>query len=295
MQKIYIFHDTDPAGKEEYDISGNAFHTLLAACCRYCTILTLRFPQQVPAAEALEPYRIPNDERLPLDIVYAHYGTLSFGEVRSYRVCPELIALFSIVADSMFKWLWGCGYAHPEDPVFYRADGSVFFCSCIHEGECMLLPRDDEDVGKILADPLWRTCEINAQNLPHWLTIFTRTADAQERNRLAIQFADHCIDEAIPYIVDAIKTHEQIGSLIYALRCYPTIPTSYLADFVSIVANGRFEAAHESYLLIAQSAGRIEANTRSALCAALRRFCANGCQNHELAADLLDELDVASP
>ena len=95
MQKIYIFHDTDPAGKEEYDISGNAFHTLLAACCRYCTILTLRFPQQVPAAEALEPYRIPNDERLPLDIVYAHYGTLSFGEVRSYRVCPELIALFS--------------------------------------------------------------------------------------------------------------------------------------------------------------------------------------------------------
>lgn len=293
MQRIYVFQDTDPTGKEEYDISGEAFRALLHVCCRYSRILTLRFPQPIPAADALEPYRIPYTDRLPIDIVYAHDGAMSLGEVRFYRVCPEIIAILPTIADSIFKWLCGWGYTNPEDPVFYRSDGSMFFWSCVHDGICMLAPRENEDVSALLADPLWRVCGMeNDFDISCLLTYFRSIPDAQERNRLAIQFADYAIEAAIPHIVEMIQTHEQIGSLIYALRCYPTIPIKYLADFAPIVANGCFEAAHESYLLIAQYADCLNAETYADICAALRQAAANGCQNRELVEDLLEEFDA---
>jgi hypothetical protein len=52
----------------------------------------------------------------------------------------------------MFAWT---GYIMPEDPTFYRPDGSIFFKSTTHEGELTLMPRGDEDVSNVLSSGRW--------------------------------------------------------------------------------------------------------------------------------------------
>ncbi|MBE6625537.1 MAG: hypothetical protein E7622_07885 [Ruminococcaceae bacterium] len=59
------------------------------------------------------------------------------------------------ITDSIFKWIDGWGFKNPEDPCFYRDDGSAFFTSVIHEGVVKLTPRENEDVSKIISNPLW--------------------------------------------------------------------------------------------------------------------------------------------
>ena len=46
--------------------------------------------------------------------------------------------------------MYGQGHKNPEDPIFYRADGSKFFLSVIHEGELELYVNDSEDISAIL-------------------------------------------------------------------------------------------------------------------------------------------------
>ena len=71
-----------------------------------------------------------------------------------YRVCDKLCDILLKTTNHIFSWLNGWGYENPEDPTFYREDGSLFFTSTIHEGECTLFVRD-EDVSEILANKLW--------------------------------------------------------------------------------------------------------------------------------------------
>lgn len=143
MEKTYYFYDTDPTGCADYDIAKEDFVELIELCCRYCNTLSfLIWEADVKVAEKLEPYR----NLKPEAITYS-YGeicgvsllekTRVHPEARYYRVCPELCALLPKIADHIFQWLnkWGY-YNNPEDPVFYRSDGSVFFSSTIHEGEC---------------------------------------------------------------------------------------------------------------------------------------------------------------
>jgi len=70
-------------------------------------------------------------------------------------MCPELCELLLKITDSIFKWIDGWGFKNPEDPCFYRDDGSAFFTSVIHEGVVKLTPRENEDVSKIISNPLW--------------------------------------------------------------------------------------------------------------------------------------------
>ena len=59
------------------------------------------------------------------------------------------------ISDNLFGYIDGWGYTNPEDPTFYRSDGSVFLKSEIHEGEVWLMPRNNEDVSQIVADSNW--------------------------------------------------------------------------------------------------------------------------------------------
>lgn len=164
MEKTYYFYDTDPTGHAEYDIAGRDFAELIEVCCRYCETLSfLVWGAEGKAAEKLEPYRIPK----PDAITYAHRETYRVGsldgrsnvypETRYYRVCPELCAVLPQIADHIFQWLDGWGYHNPEDPVFYRSDGSVFFSSVIHDGKCILTPRGGEDVSRVISKGHWLT------------------------------------------------------------------------------------------------------------------------------------------
>ena len=156
----YYFYDTDPCGYgfEEYDIAGEDFKELIETCCRYCETLSLLILEEKAkvAEKRLEPYRIPKPEAITCD-PYAHYGWGELTGVRYYRTCPELCALLPQIADHIFRWRSGWRCHNPEDPVFYRSDGSMFFFSIIHDGECMLMPREGEDVSHVVSKEHWLT------------------------------------------------------------------------------------------------------------------------------------------
>lgn len=162
----YRFYDSDPTGVAEYDIKGDEYFKLLEACFEFCTSVSFVFCRKsgfpLKWDERMEIYRIPvtNENR----IAYGHYG---FGgecesaaniwyEIRHYRLCTESQELIRGMTDSLFSWVSSSEHCMPDDPVFYRRDGTVFFFSLIHEGECSLFPRPDEDVSRIVAKNLWK-------------------------------------------------------------------------------------------------------------------------------------------
>lgn len=125
------------------------------------------------------------------------------------------------------------------------------------------------------------------------LKIFICSADMLERNRIAFFFADYQIAEAVPMIMNIIQNpmyQHQIGSLIYALRQYSFVPTEYLFDFIPIVADGKFEAAHESYSLISEQINHLNEEEVEKIRALLIDRDFRSCANKGLVLDLLDEL-----
>lgn len=153
----YVFRDTDITGFEEYDIVGDDYKTLIDTCCKYCTVMSLYITDsKLNHLDELEKFRIPKNENIKF--IYEHYGgnPAYWASVKYYRVCPELKELLLKISDSIFKWLNGWGYKNPDDPTFYRKDGSVFFTSTIHDGECILMPKENEDVTGILSNKNWK-------------------------------------------------------------------------------------------------------------------------------------------
>ena len=149
---IYHFYDTDATGTADYDLTGADYHVLLDVCFEYSTSLSffVRSPA-VSLPPALEAYRIPVTPAIMAH--YERYGAA--GQVHAYRLTPQSRRCILDITDSLFKWIDGWGQHHPEDPVFYRADGSVFLSSVIHDGCVTLFPRANEDVSAIIQNPLW--------------------------------------------------------------------------------------------------------------------------------------------
>lgn len=156
MNKEYIFYnyDADPNIHTEYDICGQEYKTLVEICCKYCKTMSLRIcKDSIDYVDDLEVFRCEK----PDNIDFFHYTTSLDAEdcIRYYRICHELKDLLEKASDSIMNWVSTWGYKNPEDPVFYREDGSVFFSSITHEGECILYPREDEDVRDIISNPNW--------------------------------------------------------------------------------------------------------------------------------------------
>ena len=148
----YRFYDTDIIGFTEYDIAGKEYETLIGKCFAYCTSFSfyVRSTEAVVPGE-LEPYRLPLTPSIKA--YYQHYG--DGGQIHHYRLSQYNRGSIHSVADSIFKWIDGWGYHNPEDPVFYRSDGSIFLASCIHEGCISLFPRAGEEVSDIITNPPW--------------------------------------------------------------------------------------------------------------------------------------------
>ena len=151
--KQYKFYDTDLYGVEELDICDEEYKYLIKICCKYSDKLSLRITNQnAILLEKLKPFI--SKEIFDCKSVYGHYGN-DFSNINFYTVCDYLCEVIINNTKSVFEWINGWGYSNPEDPVFYRKDGSIFFCSIIHEGECTLLPRDDENVKEIISKKGW--------------------------------------------------------------------------------------------------------------------------------------------
>ena len=147
-----------------YDLSDESFKLLIQTCIKYCAAFSVRiYRDNTDGLAALESFCIPL-QKFSLDAYSQYQYRRDFSglkkidltkEIRLYRVCPELYDAIMQVSDSLFEWCAIWEYNNPEDPIFYRKDGSVFFYSCIHEGESFLNVRPDEDVDALISAVPW--------------------------------------------------------------------------------------------------------------------------------------------
>ena len=152
QMKKYTFYDTDLTGHTQYDISGNEYQELIKICCKYSATISLKITDKsIQIAKELEKFEIPVTHEV-LN-TYKHYSDKS--DIHHYILCNEVQEILLKTCDSIFQWINGWGYTNPDDPVFYRNDGSVFFESTIHDGICILYPLENEDINSIIANKLW--------------------------------------------------------------------------------------------------------------------------------------------
>lgn len=156
----WVFYDTNVYGdcNDEYDISGEEYEKLLEVCFKYCDTLMLKVVRNnLKNIERFEAYRTVKpagvDEKRLQSITTCGDRFLK-DQFRFYKLCPGLFELMKETSNSIFGWT-ECWNNNPDDPVFIRADGSIFFDSTTHEGELELFPRDEEDVAEIISNKLW--------------------------------------------------------------------------------------------------------------------------------------------
>lgn len=185
--KKYYFYDTDDSGNEDYDIAGEDYCKFLDTCLKYCSSVSFivysvswsNGDMISVTPEELEKYRIPVTENLlkhykqaeretyrspvPGDLLKCYYPDektdipKGWYEIRHYHLCPEVKEMLMNISDSVFQWVCHWGFTNPEDIAFWRKDGSAFFTSVTHEGECFLMPNNDEDVSEIVSANEWST------------------------------------------------------------------------------------------------------------------------------------------
>lgn len=146
---MYYFLDWDDEKNLELTIRGHDYAELIDICFKYSThiSLSIRFLRRDGIRfESPEPYTKPLKASL----------SASCGDT-VILPCSEKTRQYLLkTTDDLFKWIDWC--KNPEDLTFYRADGSVFFWSLIHEGVCCLLNRPDEDVSGVVGNPDWHSC-----------------------------------------------------------------------------------------------------------------------------------------
>ena len=179
----YGFYDTNYFGdqSEERSYDKEDYKVLLTHCFKYCDTLSLKMTSDsINNEKKFEKYRIPKPDCIvgsPKGVALAEYDkyiTVFDGDkrvskkvedqLRFYHLCPELLELMFDTADDMFEWLCGWGLNNPEDPAFYRNDGSAFFESIIHEGEFYIYPKAGEDVSKIINNKPWYCFDDDMEN-----------------------------------------------------------------------------------------------------------------------------------
>lgn len=149
---IYYFLDYDPKTYMEFDISGVEYKKLIDECFKYCDHFTLLFKNK-NAPYTIEPYKI--EVRKPDDI--CGFYTSEYFERRFFKCTDETKLfmlnltknLFDLVNDDMEKYI-------PEDPIFYRKDGTAFFWSMTHEGVCVLSATGTEDISSVISAKGWK-------------------------------------------------------------------------------------------------------------------------------------------
>ena len=133
----------------EYPLKGAHYQCLLQHCFRYCAYVAFAAPNShTKAAEDIAKWQVENP------------GVAVSPETRRgcralYHTGEELLQAMLNWTDDLFDPRTLSAHEYPEDPIFLRSDGSVFFDSILHEGECSLYPRDGEDISEVLSYGRW--------------------------------------------------------------------------------------------------------------------------------------------
>lgn len=157
MKQIY-FYDWDPYTNEEFDLCGDAYKVLIDFCFAYSKTISFLGDYDYTIPSWLKNYEIDQPKEITVSFFELGMGKVNREELNLhfYRTCPEIHNWMLTSAKGIFEWLDGWGFHNPENPIFYREDGSVVFCSVVHDGELCLQYREDEDVSNVLSSAPWR-------------------------------------------------------------------------------------------------------------------------------------------
>lgn len=159
--EFYAFSDHSDDPYEEYTIKDGELVSLFELCAKYSKIVALSFLSGDEKLLArLSAYAVDESEtgifqkqRRVVGEIYVDRTQLT---EKYFHVGPGLLqTLLGISEYDLFN-LAHFGNSKPENPAFYRADGSIFFDSVIHEGKCYLFPRAGEDLSAVVSYPGWR-------------------------------------------------------------------------------------------------------------------------------------------
>lgn len=145
-------------------MNGEDYKALIDLCGKYGATFALDVPpkEDVQVIDALEKFRIPTPDNITYkfdSMTYINLETKTAvdSEIRFYKVTPELCSVLKEAVFSIYDWIYGYeNFKNPGDLMFFRADGSPLFTSCIHEGELYLHLRDDENADAVLSHCNWR-------------------------------------------------------------------------------------------------------------------------------------------
>lgn len=150
MDRIYyVFWDYDDETDKDLDIDGEAYAELIDVCFRYAEVFAVTY--------SLKGFHeVQHMGGSVFQYCVAKKAILN-GQIRCYFKCCQATKQYLLETDPcLFSWYWNekqHGYL-PENLTFYRNDGSVFFASETHEGQCYLYPRE-EDFSSVLNSEGW--------------------------------------------------------------------------------------------------------------------------------------------
>ena len=143
---MFYFLDHDDSNSADLSISGKDYVSLIDTCFRYSVYFSLNIGflrRKSISIDLPKPYRIVENCKLPS--INADIAILPCSETTREYMLHRV--------EDLFEWIdW---YNNPEDLIFYRQDGSIFFWSLIHEGVCCLVNRPQEDVTHIVSSSTW--------------------------------------------------------------------------------------------------------------------------------------------
>ena len=153
--RFSLSYDNTPA-----DIDGQDYWVLLKTCFHYSSFFCLRYisdlnhyPSELCNSMCcLEPYQMFSVFQLQEPMLGAGCDRFTF-----YRCTPETLNILKRYATHMFAWnAYSENQKLPEDLIFFRKDGSVFFFQITHEKEAALFPRGRENVKPVVKKRGWR-------------------------------------------------------------------------------------------------------------------------------------------
>lgn len=157
----YFFRDTDEVGDAEFDISGQEYLLLMERCFKYCKSVSFRAHPESKKEVALLDHQLPITDYV-LELyqsmgergVQTSSGLIPF-EIKHYELAPAVKAYILTQSNNLWGWICDCDHQNPEDIAFFRADGSIFLYTSIHDGECFLISYDNEHISDILSIGNW--------------------------------------------------------------------------------------------------------------------------------------------
>ena len=184
--RCYKFYDTDLNGNADYDIVGEEYEELIDFCCENAHMVSFSYLEESKSKfSKIEDFKIQGKEVSSLQGYKTSY----------YRICTELCNFLKSTTNSFFAWTcWKNGKINDmaENLTFFRKDETVLLSSDTHEGKIILRPKD-EDVSKIVSNPLWLEEKNKQENYGVKRKVFANANKASSKKE-AVDYAEQYLN-----------------------------------------------------------------------------------------------------